>query len=199
ALKISPTNLRAKYQKLINDAKIGKKERKSERIEQALASFEEYYDTCKQDIYYALALISCYLDNDRKDKALEYLYKFNKEIPDNPTLIALKANCLMSTSASNNNESEKLFTRALELDPSNETVLTMFAIFKCNRNQFEEAANLYERTIRCSRGEEKLIQYAALLYAIRAQGRAIKRLDLNFPGGFPQANSPLTSWMGRMV
>ncbi|CAF0929163.1 unnamed protein product [Rotaria sp. Silwood1] len=199
ALNISPTNLRAKYQKLINDAKIGKKERKSERIEQALASFEEYYDTCKQDIYYALALISCYLDNDRKDKALEYLYKFNKEIPDNPTLIALKANCLMSTSASNNNESEKLFTRALELDPSNETVLTMFAIFKCNRNQFEEAANLYERTIRCSRGEEKLIQYAALLYAIRAQGRAIKRLDLNFPGGFPQANSPLTSWMGRMV
>ena len=58
ALNISPINLRAKYQKLINDAKIGNKENKSERIEQALASFEEYYDTCKHDIYYALALIS---------------------------------------------------------------------------------------------------------------------------------------------
>jgi len=31
------------------------------------------------------------LDNDRKDKALEYLNKFVKEIPDNPTLLALKA------------------------------------------------------------------------------------------------------------
>ncbi len=58
ALNISPINLRAKYQKLINDAKIGNKEKKPERVEQALASFEEYYDTCKQDIYYALALIS---------------------------------------------------------------------------------------------------------------------------------------------
>jgi len=58
ALNISPTNLRAKYQKLINDAKIGQKENKFERVEQALASFEEYYDTCKQDIYYALALTS---------------------------------------------------------------------------------------------------------------------------------------------
>ncbi|CAF4908463.1 unnamed protein product, partial [Rotaria socialis] len=49
---------RAKYQKLINDAKIGSKENKPNRVEQALASFEEYYDTCKQDIYYALALTS---------------------------------------------------------------------------------------------------------------------------------------------
>jgi hypothetical protein len=31
------------------------------------------------------------LDNDRKDKALEYLNKFVQEIPDNPTLLALKA------------------------------------------------------------------------------------------------------------
>jgi hypothetical protein len=31
------------------------------------------------------------LDNDRKEKALEYLNKFVKEIPDNPTLLALKA------------------------------------------------------------------------------------------------------------
>jgi len=58
ALNISPTNLRAKYQKLINDAKIGAKDNRPERIEQALSSFEEYYDTCKQDIYYALALTS---------------------------------------------------------------------------------------------------------------------------------------------
>jgi len=58
ALNISPINLRAKYQKLINDAKIGNKENKPDRIEQALASFEEYYDTCKHDIYYALALTS---------------------------------------------------------------------------------------------------------------------------------------------
>ena len=68
-----------------------------------------------------------------------------------------------------------------------------------NRNQFEEAANLYERAILCSRGEEKLMQYAALLYAIRAQGRAIKRLNLSFPGGFPQANGSLPSWMGGTV
>jgi len=58
ALNISPTNLRAKYQKLINDAKIGAKENRPDRIEQALGSFEEYFDTCKQDIYYALALTS---------------------------------------------------------------------------------------------------------------------------------------------
>jgi hypothetical protein len=57
-LNISPTNLRARYQKLINDAKIARQENQSERIEQVLASFEEYYDTCKQDIYYALALTS---------------------------------------------------------------------------------------------------------------------------------------------
>ncbi|CAF0887963.1 unnamed protein product [Rotaria sp. Silwood1] len=197
ALKISPTNLRAKYQKLINDAKIGAKENNPERIEQALSSFEEYYDTCKQDIYYALAITSCYLDNDRKDRALEYLNKFVKEIPSNPTLLALKANCLMSSDPSNNNEAEKLYIEALELDRSNETVLTMFAIFKCNQNQFEEAADLYERAIQCTRGEEKLLQYAALLYAIRAQGRAIKRLNLNFPGGFPQAGA-LPNWMGGM-
>ena len=58
ALNISPTNLRAKYQKLINDAKIGGKANRPEQVEQALASFEEYFDTCKQDIYYALALTS---------------------------------------------------------------------------------------------------------------------------------------------
>jgi len=39
----------------------------------------------------------------------------------------------MSTDSSNNIEAEKLFTQALKFDPSNETVLTMFAIFKCNR------------------------------------------------------------------
>jgi len=58
ALNISPTNLRAKYQKLINDAKIGSKDNRPDRVEQALGSFEEYFDTCKQDIYYALALTS---------------------------------------------------------------------------------------------------------------------------------------------
>jgi len=58
ALNISPTNLRAKYQKLINDAKLGAKENNRDRIEQALSSFEEYYDTCKNDLYYALALTS---------------------------------------------------------------------------------------------------------------------------------------------
>ncbi len=123
----------------------------------------------------------------------------------------------MSTDPSNKAEAERLYIEALEIDPSNETVLTMFAIFKCNglvifiqflfnsfsfyyyfRNQFEEAANLYERAIQCTRGDEKLLQYAALLYAIRAQGRAIKRLNLNFPGGFPQAG-PLPNWMGGMA
>ena len=44
------------------------------------------------------------------------------------------------------------------------------------------------------------MQYAALLYAIRAQGRAIKRLDLNFPMGLqPGAGGPLPSWMGGMA
>ncbi|CAF0873187.1 unnamed protein product [Adineta ricciae] len=195
ALNIMPTNLRAKYQKLINDAKIGAKENRPERVEQALSSFEEYFDSCKKDIYYALAITSCYLDNDRKDKALHYLNRFVEEIPNNPTLMALKANCLMSSDPSNNAEAEELFVDALRIDPSNETVLTMFAIFKCNRNDFEEAAKLYERAIKCTRGEEKLQQYAALLYAIRAQGRAIKRLSLHFPGGFPPAGG-LANWMG---
>lgn len=68
----------------------------------------------------------------------------------------------------------------------------------CCRNQFEEAANLYERAIRSSRGEEKLTQYAALLHAIRAQGKAIKRLNLNFPGGFGQVAGSLPNWMGGM-
>lgn len=58
ALKISPTNLRAKYQKLINDAKLAGKENRPDRVEEALNSFEEYYDTCKHDIYYALAITS---------------------------------------------------------------------------------------------------------------------------------------------
>ena len=70
--------------------------------------------------------------------------------------------------------------------------------FLFSRNQFEEAANLYERAIHCTRGEEKLLQYAALLYAIRAQGRAIKRLDLNFPGGFPQPGA-MPNLMGGMA
>ena len=39
----------------------------------------------------------------------------------------------MASDTSNNTEAETLFTQALEIDPSNETVLTMFAIFKCNR------------------------------------------------------------------
>jgi len=198
ALNISPTNLRAKYQKLINDAKLGAKENNRDRIEQALSSFEEYYDTCKNDLYYALALTSCYLDNERKEKALEYLKKFVKEIPQNPTLMALKANTLMANDPSNKAEAEQLYLDALELDPSNETVLTMFAIFKCNGNQFEDAANLYERAIQGTRGEEKLLQYAALLYAIRAQGRAVKRLNLNFPGGFPQPGA-VPNWMGGMA
>jgi len=123
----------------------------------------------------------------------------------------------MSSDPSNNSDAEKLFIEALKVDPSNETVLTMFAIFNCNRfviflcyllygpilffirNQFEEAAKLYERAIQCTRGDEKLLQYAALLYAIRAQGRAIKRLNLNFPGGFPSAGGALPNWMGGMA
>lgn len=39
----------------------------------------------------------------------------------------------MTADPSNQIEVEKLFTQALEIDQSNETVLTMFAIFKCNR------------------------------------------------------------------
>ncbi|CAF4411920.1 unnamed protein product, partial [Rotaria magnacalcarata] len=62
-------------------------------------------------------------------------------------------NCLMSNDPSNNTEAERLYIQALDIDPSNETVLTMFAIFKCNQNQFEEAAALYERAIHCTRGE----------------------------------------------
>lgn len=74
----------------------------------------------------------------------------------------------------------------------------VYYFFSFCRNQFEEAANLYERAIQCTRGEEKLLQYAALLYAIRAQGRAIKRLNLNFPAGFPQGG-PLPNFMGGMA
>ena len=43
------------------------------------------------------------------------------------------SNCLMSDDQANNLEAEKLYLEALKVDPSNETVLTMFAIFKCNR------------------------------------------------------------------
>ena len=43
-------------------------------------------------------------------------------------------NCLMSSDPSNGNDAECLYNEALRLDPSNETVLTMFAIFKCNRS-----------------------------------------------------------------
>ncbi|CAF4015102.1 unnamed protein product [Didymodactylos carnosus] len=204
AIEISPTNLRAKYQKLINDTKIGSKNNNKYLVDQALSQFEEYFDTCKKDIYYALALTSAYLDNDRKDKALEYLNKFIQEIPDSPTLLALKANCLMTTDPSNADEAERLYKQALNYDASNETVLTMYAIFKCNRNQFDEAAELYEKAIHCSRGEEKLMQYAALLFAIRAQGRAIKRLNISFPGnaGFPpggaMGGAGLPAWLGGM-
>jgi hypothetical protein len=77
-------------------------------------------------------------------------------------------------------------------------IFLSFNVLFSFRNQFEEAANLYERAIQCTRGEEKLLQYAALLYAIRAQGRAIKRLNLNFPGGFPQAGA-MPNWMGGMA
>jgi hypothetical protein len=38
----------------------------------------------------------------------------------------------MSSDPSNKAEAERLYIEALEIDPSNETVLTMFAIFKCN-------------------------------------------------------------------
>jgi acyl-CoA-binding protein len=38
----------------------------------------------------------------------------------------------MATDPSNKVDAEKLYIEALEIDPSNETVLTMFAIFKCN-------------------------------------------------------------------
>ena len=74
ALRISPTNLRAKYQKLINDAKIGAKENRPELVDQALSSFEEYYDTCKQDIYYALALTSVSIWNINHSKRHLYLF-----------------------------------------------------------------------------------------------------------------------------
>ncbi|CAF0733456.1 unnamed protein product [Didymodactylos carnosus] len=204
AVEISPTNLRAQYQKLINDTKVGSKDNDKSRVERALSQFEEYFDTCKKDIYYSLALTSAYLDNDRTDKALQYLNKFIQEIPDSPTLLALKANCLMATDPSNADEAEKLYKQALDYDVSNETVLTMYAIFKCNRNQFDEAAELYEKAIHCSRGEEKLTQYAALLFAIRAQGRAIKRLNLSFPGnagfppGGPASRTGMPAWLGGM-
>jgi len=39
----------------------------------------------------------------------------------------------MANDSANHIEAEDLYTQALQLDPSNETVLTMFAIFKCNR------------------------------------------------------------------
>lgn len=40
----------------------------------------------KESLYF-----QCFLDNDRKEKALEYLNKFVIFIPSNPTLMALKA------------------------------------------------------------------------------------------------------------
>ena len=39
----------------------------------------------------------------------------------------------MANDPLNHVEAERLYNQALEIDPSNETVLTMFAIFKCNR------------------------------------------------------------------
>ena len=47
-------------------------------------------------------------------------------------LFSSSRNCLMANDQSNKDEAEKLYTDALKIDPSNETVLTMFAIFKCN-------------------------------------------------------------------
>jgi hypothetical protein len=38
----------------------------------------------------------------------------------------------MANDPSNKTEAERLYIEALEIDPANETVLTMFAIFKCN-------------------------------------------------------------------
>ena len=38
----------------------------------------------------------------------------------------------MANDPSNKDEAERLFIQALEIDPANETVLTMFAILKCN-------------------------------------------------------------------
>lgn len=70
ALRICPTNLRAKYQKLINDAKMGAKDNRPDRVEEALTSFEEYFDTCKRDIYYALALTSVRRSRESSDEVL---------------------------------------------------------------------------------------------------------------------------------
>ncbi len=39
----------------------------------------------------------------------------------------------MASDTSNNTEAGKLFTQAIEIDPSNEDILTTFAIFKCYR------------------------------------------------------------------
>lgn len=39
----------------------------------------------------------------------------------------------MARDPSDKAEAEKLYIDALAIDPSNETVLTMFAIFKCNQ------------------------------------------------------------------
>jgi hypothetical protein len=50
----------------------------------------------------------------------------------------------------------------------------------------------------CSQFKYRSLVKAPLLYPIRAQERAIKRLNLNFPGGFPQANGALPNWMGGM-
>lgn len=58
---------------------------------------------------------------------------------------------------------------------------------------------MYERAIHCTRGDEKLLQYAALLYAIRAQGRAIKRLNLTIPGGGFPPTGALPNFMGGMA
>ena len=71
----------------------------------------------------------------------------------------------------------------------------VFFIYFFIRNQFEEAATLYERAIQCTRGEDKLLQYAALLYAIRAQGRALKRLGLNFQVVSHQLVHYRTGWV----
>lgn len=49
----------------------------------------------------------------------------------------------MSTDPSNQVEAEKLFTYALQIDPSNETVLTMFAMFKCNRYFLYYSPNVF--------------------------------------------------------
>ena len=49
----------------------------------------------------------------------------------------------MAHDPSNKGEAEQLFTEALQIDPANETVLTMFAIFKCNGLEFSPSSTSF--------------------------------------------------------